>query len=47
MINKLIQTKTKRETAQYDATPGISRANAVSTLKDVEDFIIKIEETLG
>ena len=30
LINKLIQTKTKRETAQYDATTNISRENAVS-----------------
>ncbi len=47
LINKLIQTKTKRETAQYDATPGISRENAVSALEDAEEFITKIEETLA
>ncbi len=47
LIDKLIQTKTKRETAQYDATPGISRENAASALEDAEDFITKIEETLG
>ena len=46
LINKLIQTKTKRETAQYDATSSISRENAVSALKDAEEFITKIEETL-
>jgi len=43
LINKLIQTKTRRETAQYDATPGISRENAVSALEDAEEFITKIE----
>jgi len=47
LINKLIQTKTKRETAQYDATPSISRENAVSALADAEEFITKIEETLA
>ncbi len=46
LINKLIQTKTKRETAQYDATPGISKENAVSALTDAEEFTTKIEETL-
>ncbi len=47
LINKLIQTKTKRETAQYDATPSISRENAVSALSDAEEFITKIEEILA
>ena len=47
LINKLIQTKTKRETAQYDATPGISRENADSALEDADEFITKIEETLS
>ncbi len=47
LINKLIQTKTRRETAQYDATPGISKENAVSALEDAEEFITKIEEILG
>ena len=47
LINKLIQTKTKRETAQYDATPSISRENAASALADAEEFITKIEETLS
>ncbi len=47
LINKLIQTKTRRETAQYDATPGISRENAASALEDAEEFITKIEETLN
>lgn len=47
LINKLVQTKTKRETAQYDATPAISRENAASALSDAEEFITKIEEVLG
>lgn len=47
LINKLIQTKTRRETAQYDATPAISRENAVSALADAEEFITKIEEILS
>ena len=47
LINKLIQTKTKRETAQYDATTSISRENAVSALADAEEFITKMEEVLG
>jgi len=47
LINKLIQTKTRRETAQYDATPAISRENAVNALGDAEEFITKIEETLS
>lgn len=47
LINKLIQIKTKRETAQYDATPLISRENALSTLADADEFITKIEEVLA
>lgn len=47
LINKLIQTKARRETAQYDATPSISRENAVTTLEDTEGFIIRIEEILS
>ncbi len=46
LINKFIQTKTRRETAQYDATPAISRENAVSALEDAEEFVTKIEEIL-
>ena len=46
LINKLIKTKIKRETAQYDATPAISRENAISALTDAEEFISKIEEIL-
>lgn len=46
LINKLLKTKTKRETAQYDATPSISRENAVSALEDANDFITKVEEIL-
>lgn len=47
LILKLIQTKTKRETAQYDATPAISLENARPALADAEDFVTKIEEVLS
>lgn len=47
LIDKLLRTKTKRETAQYDATPAIFRENAVSALKDAEEFITQIEEILS
>ncbi|MCJ7646935.1 hypothetical protein MUO65_08605 [bacterium] len=47
LISKLIQTKIKRETAQYDATPAISRENAVSAMRDADEFITKVEEILG
>jgi len=47
LITKLIETKTKRETAQYDATPAISRENAKIALEDADEFITKIEEVLG
>jgi uncharacterized protein (UPF0332 family) len=47
LITKLIQTKDKRETAQYDATPAISRENASSALRDADDFITRVEEILG
>jgi uncharacterized protein (UPF0332 family) len=47
LINKLIRIKTRRETAQYDATPSISRENAVSSLDDAEEFITRIEEILA
>lgn len=47
LIAKLIQTKTRRENAQYDATPAISRENAVSAREDAETFMTKIEEILG
>ncbi len=46
LITKLIQTKTKRETAQYDATPSITKENAKTALHDSEEFITKIEEIL-
>lgn len=46
LITKLIQTKTKREMVQYDATPAISRENAVSALEDADEFITRIEEIL-
>lgn len=46
LITKLIQTKTKREVAQYDATPAIFKENALSALEDADEFITKIEEVL-
>ena len=47
LITKLIQTKTRRETAQYDATPLITREMAKISLDDSNEFITKIEEILG
>ena len=47
LITKLIQTKTRRETAQYDATPSITREMAKTSLDDANEFITKIEEILG
>lgn len=47
LISKLIQTKTRREITQYDATPVISRENALSALEDAEAFITRIEEILS
>lgn len=47
LIIKLIETKTKRETAQYDATPGITSEMAKTALDDAEEFITKIEEVLA
>ena len=47
LITKLIQTKTKRETAQYDATPSITREMAKTSLDDADEFISKIEEVLA
>lgn len=47
LITKLIQTKTKRETAQYDATPAITKEMAKTALDDADEFITKIEEILS
>lgn len=47
MITKLIQTKTRREAAQYDATPTITRESAQASLKDADEFITKIDEILS
>lgn len=47
LITKLIQTKAKRETAQYDATPSITREMAKTALNDADEFITKIEEILS
>jgi uncharacterized protein (UPF0332 family) len=46
LITKLIQTKTKRETAQYDATPAITKEMAKTALEDADEFITKIETCL-
>jgi uncharacterized protein (UPF0332 family) len=46
-IAKLIQTKSRRETAQYDATPSITKEMAKTSLNDADEFITKIEEILG
>ena len=47
LITKLLQTKTKRETAQYDATPSITREMAKTALDDSDEFITKIGEILS
>jgi uncharacterized protein (UPF0332 family) len=47
LIIKLMQTKTNRETAQYDATPGITKEMAKTSLSDADEFITKIEELLA
>lgn len=47
LITKLVKTKTKRETAQYDATPAISREMAKTALADADEFITRVEEVLG
>ncbi len=47
LITKLIQTKTKRESAQYDATPSITKENAKTALDDSDEFITKVEEALA
>ena len=46
LITKLMQTKSRRESAQYEATPIITREGALSSLSDAEEFITKIEEIL-
>ena len=47
LIIKLMETKTKRETAQYDATPSITKEMAKTALNDADEFITKIEEVLA
>lgn len=47
LVTKLIQTKTKRESAQYDATPSITKEMAKTALDDSDEFISKIEECLS
>lgn len=39
LITKLIQTKAKRETAQYDATPSITREMAKTSLRDAKNLL--------
>ena len=46
LIIKLMETKTKREIAQYDATLGITKEIARTALNDADEFITKIEEIL-
>lgn len=46
LITKLIQTKTRRETVQYEATPAITRETALVSVADADEFITKIEEIL-
>lgn len=41
------QLITKRETAQYDATPSITREMAKTALDDADEFISKVEELLA
>jgi len=47
LISKLLQTKSRRETAQYDATPSITKEMAKTSLDDADEFISKIEEIIG
>lgn len=47
LIIKLMQTKTNRETAQYDANPSLTKEMAKSALNDADEFITKIEEVLA
>ena len=47
LITKLLQTKTRRETAQYDATPSITKEMAKTSLDNADEFISKIEEILS
>jgi len=46
LITKLVRNKTRRETAQYDATPAISREMAKTALSDADEFITRVEEVL-
>ena len=47
LITKLLQTKTNRETAQYDATPAITKEMAKTALDNADEFISKVEEVLA
>lgn len=46
LVNKLMQTKGRRETAQYEATPEISKESALASLKDADEFITRMEEIM-
>ncbi len=47
LITKLLEIKGKRETAQYDATPAISREIAISASESAKEFVTKIEEVIS
>ena len=47
LIIKLMETKTKRETAQYDATSNITKEMAKTALDDADKFITNIEEVIS
>ena len=47
LIIKLMETKTKREAAQYDATPNITKEMAKTALDDADEFITNIEEVIS
>lgn len=46
LITKLLQTKSRRETAQYDATSTITKEMAKTSLEDADEFITKVEKIL-
>ncbi len=46
LLTTLLRTKTRRESAQYEATPLIAKENALSSVEDADEFITRIEEIL-
>lgn len=46
LIGKLIKIKSRRESAQYDATPSISKVNAETSVRDANEFVGKVEEIM-